>query len=341
MSNNNYKSNNSNIKPVLLTGDRPTGPLHLGHFVGSLQNRVKLQHLYDSFILIADMQAYTDNYQRPKEVQGFVLELLKNYLSVGLSPTSCNIFLQSQVPALYELTSYFSNLVSFDALKHNPTLKTELEQRKINNLGFVSYPVSQAADILLFKAECVPVGEDQSPILELTNQIGKRFNDLYKVDLFPKVQGVYSPTARLKGIDGQNKMGKSLNNAIYLKDSADEVAKKVKKMFTDPLHLRVEDPGHLEGNVVIYYLDVFDPDQAGLADLKERYQKGGVADGLLKSRLTTVLNDLLEPIRQKRAELEGNEDYLKEVLRKGTEAANLKGEETIKVVRDIFSLKLK
>jgi tryptophanyl-tRNA synthetase len=335
-------TNNPNLlKPVLLTGDRPTGPLHLGHFVGSLKSRVQLQHQFDSFILIADMQAYTDNYQRPKEVQGFVLELIKNYLSVGLCPNVCNIFLQSQVPALFELTSYFSNLVSFDALKHNPTLKTELEQRKINNLGFISYPVSQAADILLFKAECVPVGEDQSPILELTNQIGRRFNELYKISLFPKVKGVYSTTGRLKGVDGNHKMGKSLNNAIYLKDSPDEVAAKVKKMYTDPLHLKVEDPGHIEGNVVFYYLDVFDPNQTELAELKLQYQKGGVADGLIKKRLTTVLNDLLEPIRKKRQELEGNDDYLKEVLLKGTIAANERGEETIKVVREIFSLKLK
>ena len=341
MSTTNNQPQPKSNKTVLLTGDRPNGPLHLGHFVGSLENRVQLQHQYDSFILIADMQAYTDNYQRPLEVQGFVLELLKNYLSVGLEPNACNIFLQSQVPALYELTSYFSNLVSFDALKHNPTLKTELEQRKINNLGFISYPVSQAADILLFKAECVPVGEDQSPILELTNQIGKRFNDLYKINLFPKVKGVYSPTSRLKGVDGANKMGKSLNNAIYLKDSADEVAAKVKKMYTDPLHLKVEDPGHIECNVVFYYLDVFDPDKTGLAELKLQYQKGGIADGLIKKRLVTVLNDLLEPMRQKRLALEGHEDYLKQVLLAGTTAANERAEETIKVVRDIFSLKLK
>ena len=327
-------------KQVLLTGDRPTGSLHLGHYKGSLENRVLLQHQYQSFILIADMQAYTDNYHRPEEVKGFVLELLKDYLSVGIDPSVCNIFLQSKVPALFELTSYFSNLVSFDTLKHNPTLKTELEQRRINNLGFISYPVSQASDILLFKAQCVPVGEDQSPILELTNKIGQQFNRLYKIDLFPQVQGVYSPTKRLKGIDGQSKMGKSLNNAIYLKDSPDEVRKKVYKMFTDPLHLKVEDPGHLKDNVVAYFLDAFDPDQESLLTLKEAYKKGGVADITLKNRLVDILNSFLDPIREKRKLLEKDEDHLLSILKQGTHKANEQAEETIKIVRDIFSVKI-
>lgn len=327
-------------KPTLLTGDRPTGPLHLGHFVGSLQNRVTLQHQYPSFILIADLQALTDNYHRPAEVKQFVLELMADYLAVGLDPKLVNIFLQSQVPYLSELTTYFANLVSFDYLKHNPTLKTELKQRKVNNLGFISYPVSQAADILAFQAELIPVGEDQSPILELTNKIATQFNQLYGLNLFAPVQGFYSKTPRLKGIDGDSKMGKSLNNAIYLKDSPEEIIKKVNKMYTDPLHLKVEDPGHLEGNVVIYYLDVFDPNQAELTELKHKYVQGGIADGLLKKRLSEILINLINPIRQRRLQLSNNPDYLIQVLREGTATANQKASETLKTVRDIFSLNL-
>jgi tryptophanyl-tRNA synthetase len=328
------------MKKILLTGDRPTGALHLGHFVGSLQNRVAMQKDYENYILIADIQAFTDNYHQPEKVKEYVLELMADYLAVGLDPNQVNFFLQSKVPALFELTQYLSNLVSFDYLKHNPTLKQELEQKKINNLGFISYPVSQAADILAFKAEIVPVGEDQSPILELTNKVARQFNKLYGQNIFPKVQPVYSKTVRLKGIDGQGKMGKSLNNAIYLKDSLEEITKKVNKMYTDPLHLKVEDPGHLEGNVVVYYLDIFDPNQEELADLKIKYTQGGIADGYLKSRLVKVLDDLIAPIRERRQELINNPKYLKKVLNEGTNKANLKAEATLNEIRNIFSLKL-
>lgn len=327
-------------KNILLTGDRPTGALHLGHLVGSLQNRVAMQDHYESYILIADIQAYTDNYHQPEKVKEHVLELMADYLAVGIDPTKANIFLQSQVKGLFELTQYLSNLVSFDYLKHNPTLKTELEQRKINNLGFISYPVSQASDILAFKADVVPVGEDQSPILELTNKVAGQFNKLYNIDLFPKVQGVYSKCVRLKGIDGNHKMSKSLNNAIFLKDSKEEIKKKVNKMYTDPLHLKVEDPGHLEGNVVVYYLDIFDPNQEELARLKEQYTKGGIADGLLKSRLVEVLENLIGPIRDRREKLIANPEYLKSVLKQGIINANIKAEETLAEVRKIFSLNL-
>ena len=328
------------MKKILLTGDRPTGALHLGHYVGSLENRVKLQKEFESYILIADIQAFTDNFHRPEMVKENVLEVLSDYLAVGIDPKYSSICLQSHLRGLFELTQYFSNLVSFDYLKHNPTLKTELEQKKINNLGFISYPVSQAADILGFRADCVPVGEDQSPILELTNKVGKTFNKQYKMNLFPHVNGHYSPCSRLMGIDGDNKMSKSLNNAIYLKDSVDEIRSKVYKMFTDPLHLKVSDPGHLENNVVVYYLDVFDPDKAGLEQLKLNYQAGGIADIVLKNRLVEVLDALISPIREIRLKVRADETFLLQTLKEGTDRGNTKVESTMKVVREIFSLKL-
>ena len=328
------------MKKTLLTGDRPTGALHLGHLVGSLENRVRLQKDFDSYILIADIQAFTDNFHQPEIVKQNILEVLSDYLAVGIDPTVSSICLQSHLKGLFELTQYLSNLVSFDYLRHNPTLKTELEQKKINNLGFICYPVSQAADILGFQADCVPVGEDQSPILELTNKVAKTFNKQYGIKLFPHVHGNYSPTPRLMGIDGDHKMSKSLNNAIFLKDSVDELKKKVTKMYTDPLHLKISDPGHLEGNVVVYYLDIFDPDQAGLAELKLRYQAGGVSDTVLKNRLIEVLDHKLKPIREKRLALRNDESYLMKVLKEGTDKSNQKVEQTMKIVRNIFSLKL-
>lgn len=328
------------MKKILLTGDRPTGALHLGHYVGSLQNRVEMQTQFETYILIADIQAYTDNHHQPELIKKHILEVLADYLAVGIDPVHSSICLQSHMKGLFELTQYLSNLTSFDQLKHNPTLKVELEQKKINNLSFISYPVSQAADILGFRAHCVPVGADQSPILELTNKLGQSFNKQYKLDLFPKIKGEYSVCSRLMGIDGHNKMSKSLNNAIFLKDSMDEVKKKVLKMYTDPLHLKVEDSGHLENNVVVYYLDIFDPDKQGLAELKQKYTKGGVADIVLKNRLIDVLEVFISPIRDKRLKLSQNPDYLLSILKQGTDAGNIKVEETMKIVRDIFCLKL-
>lgn len=328
------------MKKILLTGDRPTGPLHLGHYVGSLKNRVLLQDQYETFILIADMQALTDNHHNPLMVKENTLEILADYLAVGLNPNHCNIFLQSKIPQLTELTTYLSNLVSFDYLKHNPTLKTELAQKKINNLGFISYPVSQAADILAFKGEIVPVGDDQNPILELTNKVANQFNSYYKKEFFPKVKALNSNNGRLKGIDGNNKMSKSLNNAIFLKDDYKTIQKKVNSMFTDPLHLRVEDPGHLEGNVVFMFLNVFDPNQEALSQLKEQYTKGGIADGLMKKRLAGILEDIISPIRTEREKIQKDQNYLKQILKKGNEKAITKAEFTVSEVRDFFTLKL-
>lgn len=326
------------MKKVLLTGDRPSGSLHLGHLVGSLESRVALQKEFETFILIADIQAYTDNFKLPEQVKGNVLELMKDYLAVGINPEESSICLQSKLPALLELTQYLSNLTNFEQLKHNPTLKTELKQKNINNLSFLSYPVSQAADILAFNASVVPVGEDQSPIIELTNKLARIFNQTYKQELLMPVKALTTNCPRLKGIDGVNKMSKSLNNAIFLKDSVDEIRKKVYKMFTDPLHLRIEDPGHLEGNVVVYFLDLFDPEQAELADLKYKYTQGGIADITLKNRLVDVLDFKLKPIREKRLLLEKEESYLLNILKDGTLRAEQKIEEKMQKIRNIFSL---
>lgn len=328
------------MKNILLTGDRPSGCLHLGHLLGSLENRVKLQDEFESFILIADIQALTDNFKNPELVKNNVLEILKDYLAVGIDPQKSSICLQSKLTSLLELTQYLSNLTSIDQLKHNPTLKTELVQKKINNLSFFSYPVSQAADILAFQADVVPVGGDQSPIIELTNKLAKQFNQVYKGDHLKTVKAHLSDCPRLKGTDGSQKMSKSLNNTIFLKDSIDEIRKKVYKMYTDPLHLRVEDPGHLEGNVVVYFLDIFDTDKVGLSELKNKYVEGGVADIFLKNRLVDVLEAKLRPIREKRLQLEQDQQYLLSVLTEGTKAANNQIEKTLSEIRKIFSLEL-
>lgn len=328
------------MSKILLTGDRPTGALHLGHFVGSLQNRVKLQNDYQSFILIADMQALTDNFLNPQKVKENTLEVLADYLAVGINPQVSNIMLQSKLIALPELTAYLSNLTSFDYLKHNPTLKVELEQKKINNLGFISYPVSQAADILAFKAGVVPVGDDQSPILELTNKLGQYFNQISGMNLFPKVQGLYSQQGRLKGIDGNLKMSKSLDNAIFLKDDFKTLKKKVNSMYTDPNHLRIEDPGCIDNHVVFKFLDVFDPDQGELSQLKSHYEQGGLGDGVVKQRLSQILEELIAPIRTEREKLVKDPAYLLSVLKAGTEKGNEVAEENVKSVRDYFTLSL-
>lgn len=325
---------------ILLTGDRPSGPLHLGHLVGSLENRVKLQELYNSFILVADTQALTDNYHQPDLVKEHVLDLVADYLAVGLDPEKCNICLQSALPELLELTQILSNLTNFEELKHNPTLKTELAQKKINNLSFISYPVSQAADILGFNADVVPVGGDQEPILQLTNKLARKFNEMYKVELLKRIEGVYSETPRLKGVDGSSKMSKSLNNAIFLKDSLKEIKKKVNAMYTDPLHVKISDPGHIEGNVVFYYLDIFDEDKLGLEELKIAYQKGGISDGATKERLVRVLEAKIGPIRAKREEIRAKPEYLKAVLKQGTEAARKQVQSKIEEMRKILFLNL-
>ncbi|MBY0529129.1 MAG: tryptophan--tRNA ligase [Rhabdochlamydiaceae bacterium] len=328
-------------KKIILTGDRPTGPLHLGHYVGSLKNRIELQLSCTQYVMIADVQALTDNAEHPEKVRQNVLQVALDYLSVGLDPAQSTLFIQSLVPALSELTLYYLNLVTWNRLKHNPTVKQEIVQKGYGEsvpAGFMVYPVSQAADITAFKADLVPVGEDQLPMIEQTNEIVRHFNRIYKTQTLVECEALIPKCARLPGTDGTAKMSKSLGNCIYLSDSADAVAKKVKGMYTDPNHLRVEDPGKVEGNPVFSYLDAFDPDHAALEEMKAHYQRGGLGDSVVKKRLLEVLQAFLEPIRTKREALSQDPQAVMEILRQGTEAANAAAEKTLADVRKAMHL---
>ncbi len=328
-------------KQTILTGDRPTGPLHLGHFVGSLRNRVAFQHDYCQFIMLADAQALTDNMDDPDKVRRNVLEVALDYLAVGIDPAQSTILIQSQIPELAELSFYYLNLVTVARLERNPTVKEEIRQRGFERdipAGFLTYPASQAADITAFKAHVVPVGDDQVPMIEQTNEIVRRFNRLVGRDILVEARALVPQVGRLPGIDGKAKMSKSLGNTINLGASADQVTAAVRKVYTDPLHLRVADPGHLEGNVAFIYLDAFDPDQAALADLKARYVAGGVADSLVKQRLEACLQALLEPIRMRRAQLAQDPGYVMEILRQGTMQAREVAAATMDEVKTALGL---
>ena len=342
------KVQKEDMEKVILTGDRPTGKLHIGHYVGSLRRRVELQDSgeYDKiFIMIADAQALTDNADNPEKIRQNVIEVALDYLAAGIDPEKTNIFIQSAVPELTELTFYYMNLVTVQRLQRNPTVKTELEMRKFEGgtpTGFFCYPISQAADITLFKATTVPVGEDQKPMLEQTNEIVRRFNHIYgNVLVEPKILLPENQACmRLPGTDGKAKMSKSLGN--YLSDSAKELKKKVNSMFTDPQHLTIDSPGHLEGNTVFTYLDAFCkdedfekflPDYQNLDEMKAHYCRGGLGDGTCKKFLLNVLNDRLEPIRERRHEWEQRIPEVMEILRRGTEAARLRGIKTLEEVR--------
>ena len=336
---------------IILTGDRPTGKLHIGHYVGSLRRRVELQNsgLYDKiFVFEADAQALTDNIENPEKVRQNVIEVALDYLAAGLDPTKSTLFIQSQIPELCELSFYFMDLVSVSRLQRNPTVKTEIQMRGFNGesipVGFFTYPISQAADITMFKATTVPVGEDQEPMLEQAREIVRRFNNIYGDTLVePNILLPENAAClRLPGTDGKAKMSKSLGNCIYLSDSADEVNKKVKTMYTDPLHLQVNDPGHLEGNTVFTYLDAFATDEqvarittdyATLQEMKDHYTRGGLGDVKCKKLLMEVLQETLEPIRQRRAEYEKDIPAVYEILRKGCEVARAAACETMDEVR--------
>ncbi len=299
------------MKQVVLTGDRPTGKLHLGHYIGSLKRRLELQKSdsYRSFVMIADMQALTDNAHDPDKIRRSLVEVALDYLSVGLDPTITTIFVQSQIPALSELTMYYMNLVSISRVERNPTVKTEIKQKTFSGgvpAGFVVYPISQAADITAFKAKFVPVGVDQLPMIEQAREIVRSFNTTYQTDCLVEPEAIIPKddlSGRLPGTDGNAKMSKSLGNGIYLSDDQDTVKRKVMSMYTDPGHIHVNDPGKVEGNTVFQYLDVFGEDKRHIAELKERYQAGGLGDVTVKQYLFEVLDELLSPIRQRRREL--------------------------------------
>lgn len=324
-------------KKIILTGDRPTGPLHLGHYVGSLANRVKLQDTYQQYVMIADAQALTDNADRPMQVRQNVLEVALDYLAVGIDPVKSTIFIQSQVPQLFELTLYYLNLVTWNRLKHNPTVKAEIRQKNFQEevpAGFMVYPISQAADITAFKADLVPVGEDQIPMIEQAVEIVRKFNRMYKKEVLVEPQALISAFSRLPGIDGQAKMSKSLGNAIYLSEEADSLKKKIMSMYTDPGHLRVEDPGKVEGNTVFTYLDAFDPDQEKLAIMKEHYQRGGLGDVVVKRHLLEVMENFLSPIREKRKALKKDEGAIHKMLLEGCEVARQTAQATLLEVKE-------
>ena len=338
-----------------MTGDRPTGKLHLGHYVGSLKRRVELQNSgeYDEiYIMIADAQALTDNADNPDKVRNNIIEVALDYLSCGLDPAKSNIFIQSQVPELTELAFYYMNLVTVSRLQRNPTVKSEIQMRNFEAsipVGFFTYPISQASDITAFKATTVPVGEDQKPMIEQTVEIVRRFNSVYgEVLVEPEVLLPQNAAClRLPGTDGKAKMSKSLGNCIYLSDSAEDVRKKVMGMFTDPNHLKVSDPGNVEGNCVFTYLDAFSkpehfakylPEYASLDELKEHYRCGGLGDVKCKKLLIAVLEEELAPIRARRREFEQNIEGVYEMLRKGSQVAQAKAARTLMEVKDAMRI---
>ena len=331
-------------KKIILTGDRPTGKLHLGHYVGSLAARVRLQHTHRQFVMIADAQALTDHADQPEKIRENILQVALDYLAVGIDPKATTIFIQSLVPALPELTMYFLNLVTWNRLKHNPTVKLEIQQKGYGEevpAGFMIYPISQAADITAFKAEVVPVGDDQIPMIEQAVELVRKFNRMYKTEVLVEPKAVVSTMARLPGVDGKAKMSKSLGNAIYLGDSVDEVSKKVKSMYTDPGHLRVEDPGKVEGNPVFTYLDAFGEDKGKIEELKAHYSRGGLGDSVVKKYLLEVLLAFLEPIRKRREEYAKEPREVMKYLFEGTEAAKLASHQTLIEVRRAMGIDYK
>lgn len=341
---------------IILTGDRPTGNLHLGHFVGSISNRVRLQNEgnYDKmYIMIADSQALTDNFDNPSKVRENVLNVLVDYLSCGLDPNKVTFFIQSEVSELTELTFYYMNLVSVSRLKRNPTIKNELGLRGFESsipTGFMCYPISQAADITAFNANIIPVGDDQLPMIEQTNEIVERFNSVYNCNALTKCEAVLPESEyakRLPGIDGVNKMSKSLGNCIYLKDDSDTVKKQVMKMYTDPNHININDPGKVEGNVVFIYLEAlcndehfkkYYPEFNNLDELKKAYEHGGIGDVKIKMFLYNVIEEILTPIRKRREELLADPDQLMTILKKGTEEARIEAKKTVKKVKQAMLL---
>lgn len=324
-------------RPIILTGDRPTGQLHLGHFVGSLRTRVGLQDTHHQHLLLADTQALTDNADNPDKVRNNILNVALDYLAVGIDPNKTTICVQSCLPALNELSMIYLNFVTLSRLERNPTIKAEIQLRGFERdipAGFLCYPVSQAADITAFKATIVPVGEDQIPMIEQTNEIVRRVNRQIGRDVLPECQALLSNVGRLPGFDGKAKMSKSLGNTIVLDASDADIKKAVNAMYTDPNHLRIEDPGQVEGNVVFTYLDAFDPNQEEVEELKAHYRRGGLGDGTVKKRLTGVLQELIAPIRERRAELAKDPDYIIDVLKQGTEKCQIITQNTLEEVKD-------
>ena len=344
-------------RKIVLTGDRPTGPLHIGHYVGSLKKRVEMQESGDfqQFVMIADIQALTDNADNPAKIRENILEVMLDYLAVGLDPERTTIFVQSKIPALFELPMYYSNLVTLSRLQRNPTIKSEIKMRGFEKsipVGFMTYPISQAADITAFRANLVPVGVDQLPMLEQTREIVNSFNNLYKKDVLVLPEAVLPDNEnayRIVGIDGGAKMSKSLGNCIFLKDDAKTVEKKVMSMFTDPNHIKVSEPGKIEGNVVFTYLDIFCknehfekycPDYKNLQEMKDHYKHGGLGDVKVKKFLNSILQEILTPIRERRIKFENNKKMLLDILAEHSRVASDYANITLDAVRDAIGIKI-
>lgn len=331
----------NNKNKTLLTGDRPTGPLHIGHYFGSLLKRKELQDSLETYIMIADAQATTDNFNDIEKIRKNIFQVALDYLAIGIDPAKANIFIQSCIPELPELTMYFFNLVTIQRVGHNPTVKAEVKTKKFRDgtpAGFYLYPMYQVADIVAFKADYVPVGQDQAPMLELTRHIVNRFNDMYQTDVLVEPEAIYPESQKtLPGFDGQ-KMSKSLNNAIYLSDEREQIIKKVKKMRSDPNRASINDPGEPADAIAFTYLDIFDPDEGGVALLKEQYRAGGLGDKVVKDRLIEVLDSVLKPIREKRKDLQSDEVAIFRMLEDGTKAAREKAHKTLQEVKTAMGL---
>lgn len=328
-------------KKVILTGDRPTGPLHLGHYIGSLKNRVLLQDMYTQYVLLADMQALTDNFDNPQKIRENILNVVLDYLAVGIDPKKSTLFIQSMIPQIAELAIIYLNLVTVNRLRRNPTVKAEIQQKGFEeNLpaGFLIYPVHQAADITVVKGTLVPVGDDQLPMIEQMNEIVRVFNRTYQTNVLVEAEAMLSHASRLPGLDGKAKMSKSLGNAIFLCDEPDLVAQKVMSMYTDPDHVRASDPGKIEGNMVFTYLDAFDTNKEQVALLKEQYKHGGLGDVKVKKYLIEVLDELLTPIRERRKMFAQDKRAVMQVLFDGTEKTRAVAEDTMKQVREAMRL---
>lgn len=334
---------NKGKKNVVLTGDRPTGRLHLGHFVGSIQKRLQFESEYQQFVMVADIQALTDNAQNPEKIRTNIIEITLDNIAAGLNPAKTTFFIQSAVPEIAELTVFFLNLVTLARLERNPTVKEEMRQKGFGSnvpAGFLCYPISQAADILSVRATVVPVGEDQLPVVEQANEIVDKFNSYYGKgkEILPHITPLVGAVGRLPGTDGKAKMSKSLDNSIYLSDSDAVIKEKVKGMYTDPNHIKVEDPGTIIGNAVFTFLDAFDPEKEEVAELKISYQKGGLGDVALKDRLSRVLINIIGPIREKREYLAKNPKEIMDILRVGTEKTRKEAAETVAIVKEAMQI---
>lgn len=326
----------------ILTGDRPTGKLHLGHYVGTLANRVKLQNEYDTYIMIANIQGLTDNFNNPSKVRDNIIEVIKDYYAVGLDFNKCKIFIQSEVSAINEIFVYLSNFVSVQKIMHNPTIKTEIAEKGMTEstpLGFFYYPIHQVADILCVKADLVPVGKDQAPMIEDAREIARKFNQTYSVNILPEPEALFGTTENLPGTDGNSKMSKSLNNCIYLSDDDETLKKKVNSIYTDPTRLKATDKGHLEGNVAFIYHDIFNTNKDEVKNLKERYVEGKVGDVEVKEKLFIALKTFLDPIRERRKEAEQKQDELFANVLASSKVVSDIANQTLSEMKEVMKIK--